>query len=76
MRRTIAMVCAAALGTAGHAFDDSPLAAAFPIAGPESGISAVIVVLNLAPLERLGRELLMDGRELDADVDRVLIHEV
>jgi len=61
---------------AGHAFDDSQLAAAFPIAGPDSGIGAVIVVLNLALLERLGRELLLDGRELDADIDRVLIHEV
>lgn len=58
------------------AFDSSQIAETVALLDPDSVIRTVVVVLNLGLLEGLGRELLMRRRELDDDIDRILIHEV
>jgi hypothetical protein len=58
------------------AFDSSTLAEASPIVGPDGSVDAVMVVLNVALLDSLHARLGSPRAEFEADLERLLAHEV
>jgi hypothetical protein len=57
-------------------FDDSTLAEVSPVVGENGVVEAVMVVLNVALLDSLHTRLGSPAREFEADLERVLAHEV
>jgi hypothetical protein len=58
------------------AFDGSTLAEVSPVPGSNGAIDAVMVVINVALLDSLHARLGSSPQEFEADVERVLAHEV
>ena len=58
------------------AFDGSTLAEVSPVSGSNGAIDAVMVVINVALLDSLHTRLGSSREEFEADVERVLAHEV
>jgi hypothetical protein len=63
-------------GPARRAFDPSVLASAAPVPGQDGKVGVVVVVINLALLQDTHRRRHSLPWEFDADLDRILIHEV
>jgi len=64
-------------GNAVGAFDPTVLAEVAIVSGPTpDAVSAVLVVANLSLLDRVHAERSLSARERNADLDRILIHEV
>jgi hypothetical protein len=59
-----------------YAFEDSALAEAIPVFDEESRITSVVVVVNLRLMQKLHDSRLSAPRDFEADLDRVLVHEV
>lgn len=59
-----------------EAFDTTELAEAAPVAAADSTVNVVLVVVNLSLLESTHVRRGSSITELEADLDRVLIHEV
>jgi hypothetical protein len=57
-------------------FDDGVLAEAIPIVGQNSEIDAVVVVVNLRLVQESHDARLSLPRDFEADLDRILVHEV
>ena len=70
------VVVADARGTAARRFDPTVLAGASPVATTDGKVGAVIVVVNLALLQDSHRSRHSLPWEFEADLDRILIHEV
>jgi hypothetical protein len=64
------------LYTARHAFDSGSLAEAVPLFRQDLQIPLVVVVVNLRLVERFHQERLSVPRDFDADLDRIVVHEV
>jgi hypothetical protein len=58
------------------AFDGATLAEVSPVPGSNGAIDAVMVVINVALLDSLHARLGSSPEEFEADVERVLAHEV
>jgi hypothetical protein len=59
-----------------ESFDTTELAEAAPVVGPGSTVGVVLVVVNLSLLESAHARRGATVREIEADLDRILIHEV
>lgn len=57
-------------------FDPTLLAEVAPVPAPDGGIETVLVVVNLSLLNDIHTQLGSTWSERDADLDRILIHEV
>jgi hypothetical protein len=62
-------------GARRNAFDDD-LAEAIPVLGGGSQITAVVIVVNLRLLQGVHDTRLSVRRDFEADLDRILVHEV
>jgi hypothetical protein len=58
------------------AFDASTLAEVSPVLKPDGGVDVVLVVVNVDLLSSLHRRLGSSRADFEADLERVLIHEV
>jgi hypothetical protein len=58
------------------AFDPSLLAEVVPLLRPDSGIALAVVVVNVPLIRRIHEERLTVLRDFEADLDRIIIHEV
>jgi hypothetical protein len=63
-------------GAGRNAFNDGGLAEAIPVIGAGSRITAVVVVVNLRLLQGAHDARLSVRRDFEADLDRILVHEV
>jgi hypothetical protein len=63
-------------GARRNAFNDDGLAEAIPVLGAGSQITAVVVVVNLRLLQGVHDGRLSVRRDFEADLDRILVHEV
>jgi hypothetical protein len=59
-----------------ESFDGSTLAEVSPVVGENGAVEAVMVVMNVALLDSLHTRLGSPAREFEADLERVLAHEV
>jgi hypothetical protein len=57
-------------------FDDSVLAEVTPIVEADASVDVVVVVINLALLEKGHRDRQLPAVEFERDLDRILVHEV
>lgn len=57
-------------------FDDAVLAEVAPVPGPNQRVDVVLVVINLNLLHELGSQASALPAEMQADIDRLLVHEV
>jgi hypothetical protein len=57
-------------------FDPTLLAEVAPVPGPDSRVDVVLVVINLALLEESHRNAGSLQSDFEADLDRILVHEV
>ena len=57
-------------------FDPGMLAETIPVAGRDSRIQLVVVVVNLRSIAEAHNARLSVAREVEADLDRILVHEV
>ena len=57
-------------------FDDTVLAEVAPVPRPDSRVDVVLVVINLALLEESHRKARSVLSEFEADLDRILVHEI
>ena len=57
-------------------FDPGSLAEVVPLVRPDRQIPLVVVVVNLRLVERIHEERLSPPRHFDADLDRIVVHEV
>ena len=60
----------------GHAFDPQVLAEAFPVLDADAQIPIVVVVVNLRLVQEMHDARLSVRRDFDADLDRILVHEI
>jgi hypothetical protein len=63
-------------GVPKDAFDPTVLAEVAPVPRSDSGVAVVLVVINLPLLEESHRQAQSLPAEFEADLDRILIHEV
>jgi hypothetical protein len=70
------VVSEAADGREGRPFDEQVVAEVAPVPGRDSRVDVVLVVVNLELLEHAHARLGSLPGELDADLDRVLVHEI
>jgi hypothetical protein len=70
------VVQSAADDTQGRDFDREVLAETFPVSEPDSSVHSVIVVVNVPLLKELHDQQGSLPGEYDADLDRILVHEV
>ena len=59
-----------------EAFDSTELAEVVPVLNQENEIPLVLVVVDLRLLQRIHEERRSVPRDIDADLDRILVHEV
>jgi hypothetical protein len=59
-----------------YAFDDGALAEAIPVLNAGSQITSVVVVVNLRLVQGVHDIRLSVRRDFEADLDRILVHEV
>jgi hypothetical protein len=59
-----------------YAFEDSALAEAIPVFDEEFQITSVVIVVNLRLMRKLHDSRLAAPRDFEADLDRILVHEV
>jgi hypothetical protein len=59
-----------------NSFDATVLAEAVPVLGPEDQVRLVVVVVNLALLEETHHSRRSLPREIEVDLERILVHEV
>jgi hypothetical protein len=59
-----------------NVFDYGILAEAVPVFTPESDLSVVIIVVNLELVRQIHDDRLSVPRDFEADLDRILVHEV
>jgi hypothetical protein len=59
-----------------RAFDHSVLAEVAPVESPESRVNVVLVVINLPLLEQAHAARRSLPAEFEADLDRILVHEI
>jgi hypothetical protein len=59
-----------------YAFDPSALAEAIPIIGKGAQIDVVVIVVNLRLVQKTHDARLSVPREFEADLDRILVHEI
>lgn len=59
-----------------EAFDETVLAEVAPVPHDDSQVHVVLVVVNLALLENIHRERRSLPSEFNADLDRILVHEI
>ena len=57
-------------------FDATVLAEVAPIPHPDSRVDVVLVVINLSLLEESHRKAQSVPSEFEADLDRILVHEI
>lgn len=57
-------------------FDQNVLAEAFPIVGNDSQIPVVVVVVNVRLVQEVHDARLSVPRDFEADLDRILVHEI
>lgn len=70
------VVVSDARGTARSRFDPTVLAGAAPVAGEDGRVGVVVVVVNLPLLQDTHQSRHSLPWEFEADLDRILIHEV
>lgn len=70
------IVSQAADGRDGRPFDDGVIAEVAPVPAEDQRVDVVLVVVNVALLERAHASLGSLPGEFDADLDRVLVHEI
>lgn len=63
-------------GTLRTSFNPDLLAEAVPVIGQGLQVPMVVVVVNLQLMERIHERLLTVPQHLEADLDRILVHEV
>jgi hypothetical protein len=59
-----------------YAFDDGALAEAIPVFDETSQVVSVVVVVNVRLVQRLHDDHLSLPRDFEADLDRILVHEI
>jgi hypothetical protein len=63
-------------GTLRTSFNPGLLAEVVPVIGSGFQVPAVVVVVNLSLVQRMHEQLVTVPRDLDADLDRIMVHEI